>query len=118
MATPNITLDKLRSNEREKSFKILKLRIHPDKHPMTSSIATKLFQDVQTFYDDCCEILEKQLSVIDITDANNEFPIKFRVQHAWPFLGNDFEPLCGRNVQDFDDLSRIMACRCVSISSG
>ena len=60
MSTPNITMERVINNvnnDREKSLKILRLRIHPDKHPHAPIIATKLFQDVQGFYDKCCEKL-------------------------------------------------------------
>lgn len=39
---------------RERHFKTLKLRIHPDKHPGDERV-TALYQDVQTFYDRCVE---------------------------------------------------------------
>lgn len=35
-----------------KAFKLIKLRIHPDKHPSDPRV-TQLFQDVQNFYDAC-----------------------------------------------------------------
>jgi len=119
MSSPNITMEKVINNvnnDREKSLKILKLRIHPDKHPHAPIVATKLFQDVQGFYDKCCDKLHVTVTNGDggSTVSNTEFPAKFRVQFAWPFLGNEFEPVSGRSVQGQEDLARLMACRCIN----
>ena len=44
--------------KREKLFRTLQLRIHPDKHSDTR--ATALFQDVATYYEKCCEEMERE----------------------------------------------------------
>lgn len=57
--TPSLTLDQVLTmppRERHKIFKILKTRIHPDKHPHDPSV-TQLFQNVQIFYDECLAFL-------------------------------------------------------------
>jgi len=53
--SPSLTLDEMLEMEprgRGKIMKILKSRIHPDKHPNYSSVTT-IFQNVQNFYDEC-----------------------------------------------------------------
>lgn len=43
---------------REKAFRAVKARLHPDKHPaLAKTRVTRLFQNVQTFYMDCCHAL-------------------------------------------------------------
>jgi len=44
--------------KREKLYRTLQLRIHPDKHSDTR--ATKLFQDVAEYYEKCCEEMERE----------------------------------------------------------
>ena len=53
--TPSLTIDKMlamSTKDRSKMMKVLKTRIHPDKHPNEPSV-TQLFQNVQVFYDEC-----------------------------------------------------------------
>jgi hypothetical protein len=43
---------------REKAFRAVKARLHPDKHSaLAKARVTRLFQNVQTFYMDCCHAL-------------------------------------------------------------
>jgi hypothetical protein len=46
-------------SSREKMFRTLQLRIHPDKHPGDESV-TALFQEVTLFYQKCVEAMEKE----------------------------------------------------------
>jgi hypothetical protein len=56
---PSLTVDQISDSvDRNKAFKLLKLRIHPDKHLSDLNQATKLFQDVQEFFHRCCQQLE------------------------------------------------------------
>ena len=57
------------SADRNKAFRLLKLRIHPDKHPSDLNQATKLFQDVQEFFNHCCKKLDND-SVL-VASSNN-----------------------------------------------
>ena len=53
--TPSLTIDDMLAmdtKDRNKMMKVLKTRIHPDKHPNEPSV-TQLFQNVQVFYDEC-----------------------------------------------------------------
>ena len=50
------------SAKREKLFKTLKLRIHPDKHTGDMERATALYQNVQPFYDRCVANIQKRPS--------------------------------------------------------
>jgi hypothetical protein len=45
--------------QREKLFRTLQLRIHPDKHPGDERV-TALFQEVTLFYQRCVEVLESE----------------------------------------------------------
>jgi hypothetical protein len=48
---PDLTLEQLSDiTYRNKALKQLKLRIHPDKHLDDLNQATKIFQDIQEFY--------------------------------------------------------------------
>ena len=42
---------------REKAFRQLKAKLHPDKHPRDAERVTKLFQNVQQYYMDCCHAM-------------------------------------------------------------
>jgi hypothetical protein len=56
---PSLTVDQISDSvDRNKAFKLLKLRIHPDKHLSDLNQATKLFQDVQEFFHRCCRQIE------------------------------------------------------------
>ena len=46
-------------SQREKLFRTLQLRIHPDKHPGDER-ATALFQEVTLYYQKCVEVLERE----------------------------------------------------------
>ena len=46
------------TSKREKLYRTLQLRIHPDKHSDTR--ATQLFQDVAEYYKKCCEEMERE----------------------------------------------------------
>ena len=42
---------------REKAFRQLKAKLHPDKHPRDAERVTKLFQNAQQYYMDCCHAM-------------------------------------------------------------
>lgn len=46
-------------SKRDKLFRTLQLRIHPDKHPGDER-ATTLFQDVTTYYEKCVDAMERE----------------------------------------------------------
>ena len=64
VATPDLDPAELCADaaKREKLFKTLKLRIHPDKHPGDMERATALYQDVQPFFDRCVTNIHKRPS--------------------------------------------------------
>jgi hypothetical protein len=76
---------------RNKSFKELRLRIHPDKHQGDDS-ATSLFQDVPPFYEACCRRLnvpnkkKKPVPKAPPTKAPSTFPPEFNVTDKWSFV--------------------------------
>ena len=76
---------------RNKSFKELRLRIHPDKHQGDDS-ATSLFQDVPPFYDACCRRLNvpskknRPVPKAPPTKAPSTFPPEFNVTDKWSFV--------------------------------
>ena len=116
---PSLTVDQISDSVgRNKAFKSLKLRIHPDKHPSDLNQATKLFQDVQEFFHRCCQqleyggaIMETLSSVGDNNNNNNrkrkstaedynedeeknsslslKYPSKFNVLDTWKYMTMD-----------------------------
>ena len=66
-AAPSLTIDEMLAmppKDRSRLMKVLKTRIHPDKHPNESSV-TEIFQNVQIFYDECIGNLSKGSSTRD-----------------------------------------------------
>jgi len=57
--------------KREKLYRTLQLRIHPDKHSDTR--ATELFQDVAAYYEKCCEEMEKEDTRQKYTSQQSSF---------------------------------------------
>jgi len=114
MSTPEITLEKIKNEiHREKAFKLMKLRIHPDKHPDSVNTATRLFQEVQMFFERCCDRLETTEFDKLMEHSSDKFPSKFRVHMQWTFLGR-FEPTSATSILSEKDLARLMACRCIN----
>jgi hypothetical protein len=104
IVSPNLTYDQLlssRSEERKKIFKSLILRIHPDKHPKNASVTT-LFQNVQSFYNDCSDIFHSSaLTKLPSPQSGacrnakrrrrqskptNHFPHEFSIYSKWSHL--------------------------------
>lgn len=66
-AAPSLTIDEMLAmppKDRGRLMKVLRTRIHPDKHPNESSV-TEIFQNVQIFYDECIVNLSKGSSTRD-----------------------------------------------------
>mmetsp|Transcript_15133 Transcript_15133/g.18438 ORF Transcript_15133/g.18438 Transcript_15133/m.18438 type:complete len:466 (+) Transcript_15133:118-1515(+) len=76
LVSPQLTLSELHSShsdERNKIYRSVMKRIHPDKHPNDSRVTT-IFQNVQNFYDDCREHFDSSslTSVKGKVPASNE----------------------------------------------
>lgn len=97
--SPSLKLDELLAmepRERSKIMKVLKTRIHPDKHPQHASVTT-IFQNVQNFYDECVETIStlssknknskrkrrKRQSSTQLSSVN-QYPQRFNVFERWP----------------------------------
>ena len=100
--------------KRNKAFKELKLRIHPDKHPNDNSV-TALFQDVQKFFDACCRILEKKKKPASKRSVTS-FPTEFKVYDKWPFMNFSHPVVPNREAlaAKKNTLNIFMAYRCIN----
>lgn len=97
------------AKELSKMLKLLKARIHPDKHD-SSDRATQLFQDVQLFYDDCISSL-KQTSKRrkrsnstnntnkgkSIQESGHVFPDEFSIHTKWPATSASIHTFTGHD---------------------
>lgn len=122
------------SNEWAKLLKLLKARIHPDKHD-SSDHATQLFQDVQIFYDECIDSLKASTIVRNkrkrnkISSGNNSsqsssskliFPEEFSIFTKWSGTSATIDtsissayPLPLTRVIDRKHLPAFQAFKCV-----
>ena len=69
VATPDLDENEVirDSNKRDKLFRVLQKRIHPDHHSQGDDTVTALFQDVQPFYDRCVTNIHKRPSKVKPT---------------------------------------------------
>mmetsp|Transcript_14783 Transcript_14783/g.21120 ORF Transcript_14783/g.21120 Transcript_14783/m.21120 type:complete len:449 (+) Transcript_14783:61-1407(+) len=120
-----------------KAFKLLKLRIHPDKHP-TDARVTQLFQDVQIFYDSCfsSKIVSSAACNEDFSPRNNcnsrkrprtshtnsemavKYPESFDILSKYPYvcLQNPKPPLkADKNLSiTSKNLAPMLAYKCIN----
>lgn len=117
--TPSLTMDqvlRMPPKERNKVLKVLKTRIHPDKHPNDPSV-TQLFQNVQIFYEECILSLENGISSGGTNDcipaskrrrkpsqsiqvvASKKFPQSFSCYDQWPHVQSSIVTVQG-DVKD------------------
>jgi hypothetical protein len=104
IVSPQMTMEDLMSKDTKKMLKVLKTRIHPDKHD-SSDRATQLFQDVQLFYDDCINSLNKSSkrrkrpnSANDRRDGKNVFPDEFSIHKKWPATSASINTFHGHGI--------------------
>lgn len=73
VATPDLDENEVikDSNKRDKLFRVLQKRIHPDHHSQGDDTVTALFQDVQPFYDRCVANIHKRPSKVKPTPASS-----------------------------------------------
>lgn len=136
--TPSLTMDQVLSmsqKERNKLLKVLKTRIHPDKHPNDSSV-TQLFQNVQIFYEECILSLDESSASKHGSTSNKDgippskrkrkashhsvqvvaskkFPQSFSCYDQWPHVQKSIVTVQGEVADDDDDddeLSREIMC--------
>lgn len=111
IATPTLNKhDILDTSTRTSAFHTLQLHVHPDSHP--SSNTTSLYQDVQTFYDDCCDLVKTGKRTKDY-GAGDDFPPHFHVRDKWPFLNLTTLSQESRGVQD-DSLTALVITQCMN----
>ena len=83
------------TNETKKTFKALLLRVHPDKHPGDER-ATRICQDVKTFYDDCLASTparkkKKPSSYTHGSSPNSMgYALEFNVANRWSHIQYDY----------------------------
>lgn len=76
-------------NKLSKLKKKLKSVIHPDKHPHESVRATKVFQEVDQYFNLCFQIIRKKQIVLENMKNRKPsmvFPREFHVRDKWHFL--------------------------------
>jgi len=114
--SPSLTLDEMLamdSRERSKTLKILKTRIHPDKHPNDASV-TQIFQNVQNFYDECIDAnalsgssssrtsgkpkpkRRKKSQSSEVT-SSSKYPQVFSVFTEWPIANESISTVVMKN---------------------
>jgi len=103
----NLDIQELRS----KSYKSLKLRVHPDKH-QNDSRATKVFQNLDSFYDKCVERLlegdefgspkkkRKRGQRDRSSTASTSKPVNFNVRDKWTFLDLKFKKCDAKHIPE------------------
>jgi hypothetical protein len=118
LASPSLSEgDAMRESSRVRAFKELQRRIHPDKHLHADT--TKLFQDVLTFYDRCCEsLMDPRRTKQNTTKSKSptsvsDFPQDFHVQDKWSFLDIERLPPLDTTVSD-SDLAAFTAAMCIN----
>jgi len=99
--------------KREKAYRSLRRLIHPDKHPSDNEI-TLLFQNVQSFYDECCKELsnksqKKRRATSSPTSTN--LPVEFHVNDKWAFLDVHHPVLLSDSKEH---VARTMAYKCIN----
>lgn len=104
IVSPQMTMEELMSKDTKKMLKVLKARIHPDKHD-SSDRATQLFQDVQLFYDECINSLNKTSKRRKRPNSANErkegehvFPDEFSIHKKWPVASASINTFHGHGV--------------------
>lgn len=91
---PTLSLEELYSmtpKEQSKMIKVLKSRIHPDKHPHNTEV-TELFQEVQNFYEECLKYMtdtprkRNKRPRSDQIAVNRAYPQSFCCFEKWPHM--------------------------------
>ena len=77
--------------KREKMYKALQLKIHPDKHVGDERV-TKLFQDVTTYYDRCIVVMESEpVSKTNTTTTTTATATNTKVNYATTESGTKYQ---------------------------
>lgn len=98
----------------EKTFKALLLRVHPDKHP-NDERATRICQDVKTFYDDCLAatpVRKKKKSSSTGSPSGMGFPLDFNVTNKWSHI--QYGHLCVQPQMRKSKVSIAVALQCIN----
>ena len=117
LATPGLT--SLGSDtETKKTFKALLLRVHPDKHPDDNQRATRICQDVKTFYDDCLAATpvrkkkKKKRSSKGPSPNTTGYALDFDVINKWSHIQYDSPYL--KPQMTSQDISIAVAYQCIN----
>lgn len=86
---PELTEDDILDSvaKRDKAFKELKQKLHPDKHPEDASL-TDLLRDSKRFNAKCCKLIGRtgKKKKHGVLISYSSFPTAFNVTDKWPFL--------------------------------
>lgn len=102
--------------KRSSAFRKLKLLIHPDKHPNDGK-CTKLFQDVQSFYESSIKELHRRPKTKPkCSHSPSSFPSSFHVEEKWPWLSEcGHQPIVSAvNSVSTKRLQRVTAYKCIN----
>lgn len=123
IVSPNITLEQLQNDEeRIKAMKQLLVQIHPSNFPNNKD-ALNIYEDVQTFYDACCEKMtvndakklrrrknSPRASPTSVVDS----VVQFHVRQKWPWLDGYLRPLSPDELTSGKVLAPLVAYQCIN----
>lgn len=119
-------------------MKKLMIHIHPSNYPHHED-AQSLYEDIQTFYDACCQRLSdpkssaynggrseqnaksKNRRKLRFRRSSNSSPttvietvVQFNVRQKWPWLDGYLRPLCPEEMNSGKTLSPLVAYQCIN----
>mmetsp|Transcript_5521 Transcript_5521/g.13841 ORF Transcript_5521/g.13841 Transcript_5521/m.13841 type:complete len:274 (+) Transcript_5521:28-849(+) len=103
--------------EMEKSFKTLRARAHPDKHPQDVLRATRIYQDAQSFYHKCITSSSSSFyfgkaSSKPASPTNVNFPLEFNSIDKWPHI--EYQKPWVTPELTKEEMSRAVAYQCLN----
>jgi hypothetical protein len=123
IVSPNITLEQLQNDEdRLKAMKQLLVQIHPSNFPSNED-ALNIYEDVQTFYDACCEnmtindgkkLRRRKKSPRALPTSVVDSVVQFHVRQKWPWIGGYLRPLPPDDLTSGKILAPLVAYQCIN----
>lgn len=123
LASPQITLQTLNSDDdRIHAMKQLLLQIHPSNFPDNED-ALSIYEDVQSFYEACCENLTDNTSKKSRRRKNSprasptsviDSVVQFHVRQKWPWLDGYLRPLAPHMLTSGKILAPLVAYQCIN----
>mmetsp|Transcript_235 Transcript_235/g.378 ORF Transcript_235/g.378 Transcript_235/m.378 type:complete len:414 (+) Transcript_235:54-1295(+) len=123
IVSPHITLQQLQNDEqRIKTMKQLLVQIHPSNFPSNED-ALNIYEDIQTFYDACCENMKindskkfrrRKISPRESPTSVVDSVVQFHVRQKWPWLDGYLRPLCPDKLTSGKVLAPLVAYQCIN----